>query len=134
MNYNETGILAALDLHAPRIPRMLLRDFYTKSLHSWMSGRDEPPYGFVIPADQGDPLRVAQLVERLQAQHIEVGDAEAPFSLREGRFAAGTYVVRADQPYRNYAVDLLTPQHYPKNGSEPTTTSPGNCRRTYHLR
>lgn len=27
--------------------------------------------------------------------------------------------MRLDQPYRNYAVDLLTPQHYPKDGSEP---------------
>lgn len=28
-------------------------------------------------------------------------------------------MVWLDQPYRNYAVDLLSPQHYPKDGSEP---------------
>jgi len=28
-------------------------------------------------------------------------------------------VVRLDQPYRNYAVDLLAPQQYPKDGGEP---------------
>ncbi len=39
--------------------------------------------------------------------------------LKDGNYPAGTYVVRLDQPYRNYAVDLLTPQHYPKDGSEP---------------
>ncbi len=132
VNYNETGILAALNYSAEN-SRMLLRDFYTKGLHSWMSGREEPPYGFVIPADQGDPLRVAQLVERLQAQHIEVSRAEAPFSLREGRFAAGTYVVRADQPYRNYAVDLLTPQNYPKDGSEPYDDISWELPAHYHL-
>ena len=27
--------------------------------------------------------------------------------------------MRLDQPYRNYAVDLLTAQHYPKNGEPP---------------
>ena len=40
-------------------------------------------------------------------------------NLREGRFPAGTFVVRLDQPYRNYAVDLLTPQSFPKDGGEP---------------
>ena len=32
---------------------------------------------------------------------------------------AGSYVVKLDQPYRNYAVDLLTPQHFPKDGGQP---------------
>ncbi len=132
VNYNETGILAALDYSAENA-HMLLREFYTKSLHSWQSGLNGPPYGFVIPADQGDPRRVAQMVERLQAQHIEVSRAYAPLSLQEGRFPAGTYVVRADQPYRNYAVDLLTPQHYPKSGSEPYDDISWELPAHYHL-
>ena len=118
VNYNETGALAALD-YAAGNSRMLLRNFYTKSLHSLDKGLQEPPYGFIIPADQGDPMRVAQLVARLQAQHIEVSRTEVPLALKEGNFPAGTYVVKLGQPYRNYAVDLLTPQNYPKDGGEP---------------
>jgi len=118
VNYTETGALAALD-YAARNAREMLRDFYTKSLHSWRKGVEEPPYAFVIPEDQGDRPRVAQMVGRLLAQKIEVGRAQAPLTLNEGRFPAGTYVVRLDQPYRNYAVDLLTPQVFPKDGGEP---------------
>ena len=118
VNYNETGALAALDYVAAN-SRMLLRNFYTKSLHSVHKGLDEPPYAFVIPADQGDPMRVAQLVARLQSQHIEVRRTEAPLILKEGSFPAGTYVVQLGQPYRNYAVDLLLPQKYPKDAGEP---------------
>jgi Zinc carboxypeptidase len=118
VNYNETGALAALD-YAAGNSHMLLRNFYTKSLHSLDKGLQEPPYGFIIPADQGDPMRVAQLVARLQAQHIEVSRTEVPLALKEGNFPAGTYVVKLGQPYRNYAVDLLTPQNYPKDGGEP---------------
>jgi hypothetical protein len=118
VNYNETGALAALD-YAAANSRMLLRNFYTKSMHSLRKGLEEPPYGFVIPADQGDPTRVAQMVARLQSQHIEVSRTEAPLTLKEGTFAAGTYVVKLGQPYRNYAVDLLMPQNYPKDGGEP---------------
>ncbi len=51
-------------------------------------------------------------------QRIEVARASAPLTLNEGTFPAGTYVVRLDQPYRNYAVDLLTAQHYPKDAGE----------------
>ena len=45
--------------------------------------------------------------------------SNAAFAVDEGAFRAGSYVVRLDQPYRNYAVDLLAPQDFPKNGGEP---------------
>jgi hypothetical protein len=118
VNYTETGALAALD-HMARNAKEMLRNFYTKGVHSWRKGLEEPPYAFVIPEDQGDRLRVAQMVGRLLSQRIEVGRASAPLRLKEGEFPAGTFVVRLDQPYRNYAVDLLTPQHFPADGGEP---------------
>src|SRR5947199_9459375 len=59
------------------------------------------------------------MVGRLLGQHIEVGRVKAPLHLKEGDFPAGTYVVRLDQPYRNYAVDLLTPQRFPRDAGEP---------------
>jgi Zinc carboxypeptidase len=118
LNYQETAALAALDYSA-RSAKEMLRNFYKKGWDSWQKGVDEPPYAIVIPADQGDPSRVAQMVGRLIGQHIEVGRAQSPLKVKEGSFPAGTYVVRLDQPYRNYAVDLLNPQHYPKDGSEP---------------
>ena len=132
VNYNETGALAALD-YAATNAHALLRNFYTKSLHSWRKGLDEPPYAFLIPEDQGDPARVADMVARLQAQHIEVCRSDAPVTLKEGTFPAGTYVVRSDQPYRNYAVDLLTPQKYPKDGGEPYDDVSWELPAFYHL-
>ena len=132
VNYNETGALAALDYVAAN-SSMFLRNFYTKGLHSWRKGLDEAPFAFVIPADQGDPTRVAQLVARLQAQHIEVSRSNAGLVLKEGGFPAGTYVVRLDQPYRNYAVDLLTRQTYPKDGTEPYDDVSWELPAFYHL-
>jgi Zinc carboxypeptidase len=132
VNYNETAALAALD-YAAANSRMLLRNFYTKSLHSLRKGLEEPPYGFVIPADQGDPTRVAQMVARLQSQHIEVSRAELPLTLKEGTFPAGTYVVKLGQPYRNYAVDLLMPQKYPKDGGEPYDDVSWELPAYYHI-
>ena len=53
--------------------------------------------------------------------------------MKEGTFAAGTYVVRLDQPYRNYAVDLLTPQDFPKDGGEPYDDVSWALPAHYHL-
>lgn len=118
LNYQETGALAALDVSA-RNAQEMLRNFYKKGWNSWQKGLHGSPAAFLIPADQGDPARVAQMVGRLLGQRIEVGRARTSLTLNEGSFPAGTYVVRLDQPYRNYAVDLLTPQRYPKDSNEP---------------
>jgi hypothetical protein len=132
VNYMETAALSALDRIAQE-PRTFLHNFYLKGLHSWQAGLHEAPFGFVIPDSQGDPTRVAQLVERLLALGIEVHRAAAPLTLKEGAFPAGTYVVRLDQPYRNYAVDLLTPSHFAKDAGEPYDDVSWELPAHYHL-
>jgi len=132
LNYQETGALIALD-DAATHSKQMLRNFYKKSWDSWQKGLTQAPYAFLIPADQGDPTRVAQMVARLMAQHIEVSRAESAIQLKDGSYPAGTYVVRLDQPYRNYAVDLLTPQHYPKDGEPPYDDVSWELPANYHL-
>jgi hypothetical protein len=132
LNYQETGALAALD-EAAGESKELLHNFYKKSWDSWQKGLTQPPYAFLVPEDQGDPARVAAMVGRLMGQHIEVARAQSAIQLKEGAFPAGTYVVRLDQPYRNYAVDLLTPQHYPKDGEAPYDDVSWELPANYHL-
>ena len=119
VNYTQTGCLAALEYTALRSKEMM-RDFYRKCRASWQKGLTEKPRAFVIPADQGDRRRVAEMVGLLIDHRIEVGRATRDFEIKEGKFPAGTYVVRMDQPYRNYALDLLAPQKYPKEGTHQT--------------
>ena len=132
VNYNETAALSALDAVAGQ-SKALLANFYRKGYHAWRKGVEEAPFAVLIPDDQGDRLRVAQLVSVLLNQHIEVHRAAAPLVLREGTFPSGTYVVRLDQPYRNYAVDLLLPQNYPKDKGEPYDDVSWELPANYHL-
>jgi Zinc carboxypeptidase len=111
-NYMESGCLAILD-YAAKNSKEMLRDFYRKGYNSWQKGVKGNPYAFAIPEDQGDRRRVAEMVELLITHRIEVSRSTAPFKVGEGEFGAGTYVVRLDQPYRNYAADLLLPQAFP---------------------
>lgn len=111
-NYMETGCLSVLDYTAKHAKELLL-NFYRKGYNSWQKGVREAPYAFVIPANQGDPRRVAQMVNLVMSQGIEVSRATADVTVKEGTFPRGSYVVKLDQPYRNYAVDLLAPQKFP---------------------
>jgi hypothetical protein len=73
------------------------------------------------------------MVARLMAQRIEMSRAQNAIALKDGNYPAGTYVVRLDQPYRNYAVDLLTPQHYPKDGEPPYDDVSWELPANFHL-
>jgi len=132
LNYTQSAALAALDASAQQA-KSLLGNFYLKALHSWRKGLEQAPYAFLIAERQGDPARVAQLIARLLAQGIEVQRAAADLTLKEGTFPAGTYVVRLDQPYRNYAVDLLAAQDYPRDAGEPYDDVSWELPAHYHL-
>jgi hypothetical protein len=117
VNYQQTGALAILDWSAKHAKEML-RDFYRTGYNSWRKGVEEKPYAYVIPAEQPDRRRVARMINRLRDQRIEVGTLSAPISLAEGDFARGDYIVKLDQPYRNYAVDVLEPQRFPADAEK----------------
>lgn len=112
VNYAETGCLAILDYTARNADQML-HNFYQMGYNSLQKGKAGNPFAFVIPANQPDPHRVALMINRLRHLGIEVSKASTQFAVKEGAFPAGSYVVRLDQPYRNYAVDLLIPQQFP---------------------
>ena len=111
-NYMETGCLAILDWSSKNAKDML-RNFYRKGYNSWQKGVKGSPFAFVIPQSQGDPRRVAQMIEILRGHRIEVARLTEAVTVKEGTFAKGDFVVLLDQPYRNYAVDLLEPQKFP---------------------
>lgn len=112
VNYQQTALLSILDYTAKNADEMLL-NFYRKGYNSWQKGVAGSPYAFVIPADQNDRRRAAQMVNALLRQGIEVSRASRAFMVDEGTFEAGSFVVPLDQPYRNYAVDLLELQDFP---------------------
>ena len=111
-NYMETGVLSALELTS-KFPKVILENFYKKSFNSIESGTKDAPYGYVIPGGQKDQTRVAQLVNLLRTQGIEVGKATSEVNVKEGRFPAGSYVIKRDQPYGRLAKILLEKQNFP---------------------
>ncbi len=110
-NYMQTGVLSALQLTAT-FPNLVIDNFYRKTKNSIEAGKTQAPHGFVIPV-QRDMTRVAELVNLLRVQRIEVGQATTEIKVKEGVFPAGSYVVKRDQPYGRLAKNLLEKQTFP---------------------
>ncbi len=113
-------MLAALQYTALHGPDMM-RNFWRRSRNAVTKGETEAPYAVAIPEKQDDPRRLATMLNLLRAHGIEVRRASTTFTAKEGSFPAGTYLVRMDQPYRSYALDLLIAQEFP---AEDTTNRP----------
>lgn len=110
-NYMQTGVLSALQLTS-EFPKVVLENFYKKSRNSIEDGKNNAPYGFIIKPER-DWTRVFQVVKMLRQQGIEVGMTEDEITLKEGKFPAGTYYIKRDQPYGRLAKILLEKQNFP---------------------
>jgi hypothetical protein len=110
-NYMQTAVLSSLQLTS-MFPNLVIQNFYVKTKNSMEAGRNSPPHGYVFPM-QRDMTKVATLINVLRAQGIEVGTLGAPLTLDSVTYAAGSYVVKLDQPYGRLAKNLLEKQDYP---------------------
>jgi hypothetical protein len=111
-NYMQTGLLTALQT-AATFPQEIVGNFYAKSRNALDDGRKAAPYAFVIPGDQPDMTRAELLINLLRTQGIEVGRATAEISLKEGKFPAGSLIVKRNQPYGRLAKIMLEKQDFP---------------------
>jgi hypothetical protein len=117
INYQQTGVISILQFTSQHAEEVL-RDFWLKGKRAVDFGKTEPPYAIAIPEKQTDRDRLAALVNLLRAHGLEVSTARAAFEAGGKTLPAGTYLVRMDQPYRGYAMDLLQPQRYPIDEAE----------------
>jgi zinc carboxypeptidase len=142
-NYEQTGLLTALDYFADHTATFL-DGFYRKSKRSIEKPADAGPAAYVIPADDAHKGARSRLLHVLELQHCELSRLDAPAEVmveapkkaddkkdgakpdddktRDAKppkqprtFAAGSWVVRMDQPYSRVADALLDRQYWAPN-------------------
>ena len=92
----------------------ILANIATMARWSIDKGSSEPPYAWVIPPSQHDPVAAAKLVDLLLLHGVEVARATAPLEVGFAVYPAGTTVIPAAQPYRPFLLTMLRPQRYPE--------------------
>ena len=117
-NYMQSGALSVLELTSRNRAR-LLSQYREKALHAVERGRREQPHAYVVPVEQPRRADAAYMVDLLRRQGIEVHRAEKAGTFGKSAVAAGDYVVRMDQPYRNFVKMLMDVQRFPENAPRP---------------
>ncbi|MEK7830172.1 MAG: M14 family zinc carboxypeptidase, partial [Acidobacteriota bacterium] len=118
VNMQQSAILLAMN-YVSTNKEKFLGNFYLKSKRSVAKARTEGPAAWVLPASDPRPNEAADLVNLLKMQGCEVHRADKEFETKEGKFPAGSYVVRMDQPYSRMADMLLDTQYYNSNDPRP---------------
>lgn len=93
----------------------LRREFFVRNFHQFAKNAvaRREPYAFVLPAAQSDPGSARRLLETLDFGAVEVERAAADFKVGSKSYAAGSYVIRLQQPFSGFAKALLEKQKYP---------------------
>jgi Zinc carboxypeptidase len=117
VNMQQSAILFAMNFVAKEKERFL-NNFYLKSRRSIAKASNEGPAAYIIPGDTPRPVEAADMVNLMRMQGIEVHRASKEFSVKDQKYAAGSYIVRMDQPYSRMADMLLDTQYY--NVSDPS--------------
>jgi len=118
INMQQSAILFAMNFVA-RDKERFLNNFYLKSKRSIAKASNEGPAAYIIPGDTPRPVEAADMVNLLRLQGIEVHRATKEFSVKDQKYAAGSYIIRMDQPYSRMADMLLDTQYYNVNDPAP---------------
>lgn len=110
--YNETASLAVLE-YAARYRESLLYNRYQAGRDQIARGRKVPPYAYVIPQDQRDPVAPVELLRRLAFAGVRIRQLTEPFPFDGTVYPAGTWVIPTDQEFGALARALLDIQKYP---------------------
>ena len=108
VDYELELSFAGLDFVA-RNPKDVLKTIYEVNRKEERLGRTEKPYAYVIPATQKDPVRAADLVQRLIWGGVKV----YKISEDAAGFKAGDFYIPLSQPYRPYILELFRKFEYP---------------------
>lgn len=133
INYAQTATLHSLHLAATH-RETVLRNYWTKAHNSLEKGRTEAPFAYHVPVDQERRADAAHLLNLLRRQGVEVHRAREGGSFSGADVRAGDYVVRMDQPYRNFVKMLMEVQDYPSSLPRPTDDPAWTLPLLYNVR
>lgn len=118
VNYAQTGVLHSLFLYSQNRSR-ILDQFWIKSKNALERGRTRAPYAYHLPVDQPRKANVAHLLNNLRRQGIEVHRADAAGTFGDVTVRRGDYLIRMDQPYRDFVQTLMGVQRFPEDAPRP---------------
>ena len=121
-NYEQSALLSTISYFAQH-SHHFLENYYTKSKRSIQKPTLEGPAAYVISPDAAATNREVELLKVLKRQHVEIQQLSDEITAdvagekrgdkpKQETFAAGSIVIRMDQPYSRIADALLDRQFW----------------------
>ncbi len=117
INMQQSAILFSMRYVGENKDRFV-RNFWIKSQRSVAKPANEGPAAYVVDAARS-PYNAADLVNLLHMQGVEAHKLDKDVTIKGEKFAAGSYVIRMDQPYSRMADMLLDTQYYNPGDERP---------------
>jgi hypothetical protein len=112
VEYMLTASIAVLD-YAAKYREDVLYNRYQAGRDAIARYTAEPPYAYIVPQSQGDPMAAVELLRRLAFNGIRVSRLSRDAVHNGQTWPAGTWVVPMDQEFAELARQLLDVQVYP---------------------
>ncbi|MFQ5824332.1 MAG: M14 family zinc carboxypeptidase, partial [bacterium] len=112
INYELAITFSLLDL-AAKEKESIIYNFCKMNKAAIEKGKTEPPFAFVIPKAQHDPITALKMVEVLMMGGVEVHQANRDFFAGNIKMDKSSFIILLSQPFRPYVKDLLERQKYP---------------------
>ena len=117
IDYMVTASVATLR-YAARFREELLYNRYQAGRNTIQQYRKGPPYAYIVPQAQRDPMAPVELLRRLAFLGVNVRQLDAD-ALHDGTtYPKGTWVIPMDQEYAQLVRELLEVQKYPELGDD----------------
>jgi hypothetical protein len=113
VRYMIGGSMSVLDT-AARYREVLLYNRYQAGRDNIERFRKDPPFAYVISAEQHDVPEAALLAQKMLDNGLEVHQARSNFPANGREYPAGSWVILMDQPYSPLAKELFERQKYPQ--------------------
>ncbi|MEP7000362.1 MAG: M14 metallopeptidase family protein [bacterium] len=112
IDYMETGSLAVLD-YASKYREELLYNRYQAGRNAILRYRKDPPYAYVVPRAQRDPVAAAEMMRRLAFNGIRISELKNDATIDGAAYPRGTWVIPMDQEFSELVRQLFDTQDYP---------------------
>ncbi|MFT5292271.1 MAG: hypothetical protein ACI8QS_001270 [Planctomycetota bacterium] len=100
-----------------REPRLWLENALSAATRAIEEGRTDSPRAWILPPTTPDRFAVRRLVDSLMLGGVEIDVAQQEFKADGRTWAAGSLVIRREQPYGRHVKDLFELQVYPEGDS-----------------
>ncbi len=112
VDYMRTASISVLE-YAAKYRETLLYNRYQSGSGVIRKYQNEPPYAYLVPQQQRDPVAAVELLRRLAFSGVRVSQLTRAARFGGKEYPSGTWVVPMDQEFAELARQVLDVQTYP---------------------